>query len=196
MRMDCLLAGVGGQGTILASKIIAQTAINSHNFARSSETIGMAQRGGCVVSHVRIGDQNCSPAIPIGMADLIIGFEPAEAVRNIGFLKPEGRLLVNTNPVIPVTTSLGGASYQFAEIMQYLNNSAHEVVFVNGQKLCAVVGTAKVLNVIMLGVAIRQGLLPFSQEAVLQTIKENLSNKFIELNNKALEVGYNFTQYY
>lgn len=195
MRIDCLLAGVGGQGTILASKIIAQTAINSRNFARSSETIGMAQRGGCVVSHVRIGDPNCSPAIPTGMADLIIGFEPAEAVRNIGFLKPEGRLLVNTNPVIPVTASLGGASYQLADIMQYLKNSIHEVVFVDGQKLCAVAGTAKVLNVIMLGVAIRQGLLPFSQEAVLQTIKENLPNKFIELNNKALEVGYNFTQY-
>jgi indolepyruvate ferredoxin oxidoreductase, beta subunit len=195
MRIDCLLAGVGGQGTILASKIIAQTAINSHSFARSSETIGMAQRGGCVVSHVRIGDPNCSPAIPTGMADLIIGFEPAEAVRNIGFLKPEGRLLVSTNPVIPVTASLGGASYQLADIMQYLNNSVHEVVFVDGQKLCAVAGTAKVLNVIMLGVAIRQGLLPFSQEAVLQTIKENLPNKIIELNNKALEVGYNFTQY-
>lgn len=195
MRIDCLLAGVGGQGTVLASKIIAQTAINSDSFVRSSETIGMAQRGGCVVSHLRIGAPNCSPSIPRGMTDLIIGFEPAEAARNIGFLKPTGRLLVNINPVIPVTSSLGGVSYNLADIIQYLKNNVQDVVFVDGQKLCVVAGTAKVLNVIMLGVAIRQGWLNFSREAVLQTIKENLPSKFIELNSKALEVGYNFAQY-
>ncbi|WP_094607054.1 hypothetical protein SPSIL_029690 [Sporomusa silvacetica DSM 10669] len=195
MRIDCLLAGVGGQGTVLASKIIAQTAISNQCFARTSETIGMAQRGGCVVSHVRIGDQNCSPAIPLGMADLIIGFEPAEALRNIGFLKPDGQLLVNTKPIIPVTSSLGGISYQAADMIHYLQSTRQQVVFVDGQKLCAAAGTAKVLNVIMLGVAVKQQLLPFSREEVLQTITENLPAKFLELNKKALEIGYNFQQY-
>ncbi|TWH48708.1 indolepyruvate oxidoreductase subunit beta [Sporomusa sp. KB1] len=195
MRIDCLLAGVGGQGTVLASKIIAQTAISNQCFARTSETIGMAQRGGCVVSHVRIGDQNCSPAIPLGMADLIIGFEPAEALRNIGFLKPDGQLLVNSKPIIPVTSSLGGNSYQAADIIHYLQSTRRQVVFVDGQRLCAAAGTAKVLNVIMLGVAIKQQLLPFSREEVLQTITENLPAKFLELNKKALEIGYNFQQY-
>lgn len=194
MRIDCLLAGVGGQGTVLASKIIAQTAINGGYFVRSSETIGMAQRGGSVVSHLRIGAPECSPAIPAGRADLIIGFEPAEAARNIGYLKPEGRLLVNTTPVIPVTSSLG-ASYKLAEIMDYLNNSGREVVLVDGRKLCALAGTAKVLNVIMLGVAIRQGWLACSREAVLETIRENLPPKFMDLNSKALETGYNWAQY-
>ncbi len=195
MRVDCLLAGVGGQGTVLASKIIAQTAISKQYFARTSETIGMAQRGGCVVSHVRIGDQNCSPAIPLGMADLIIGFEPAEAVRNLGFLKPHGQLLVNTKPIIPVTASLGGVSYQVADIIQYLQKIGQQVVFIDGQKLCAAAGTSKVLNVVMLGVAIKQALLPFSQEEVLQTISDNLPAKFMDLNKKALEIGYNFQQY-
>lgn len=195
MRIDCLLAGVGGQGTVLASKIIAQTAISNQCFSRTSETIGMAQRGGCVVSHVRIGDQNCSPAIPMGMADLIIGFEPAEALRNIGFLKPDGQLLVNSKPIIPVTSSLGGNSYQAADIIHYLQSTRWQVVFVDGQRLCAAAGTAKVLNVIMLGVAIKQQLLPFSREEVLQTITENLPAKFLELNKKALEIGYNFQQY-
>ncbi|CQR72064.1 indolepyruvate oxidoreductase subunit B [Sporomusa ovata DSM 2662] len=195
MRIDCLLAGVGGQGTVLASKIIAQTAISNQCFARTSETIGMAQRGGCVVSHVRIGDQNCSPAIPIGMADLIIGFEPAEALRNIGFLKSDGQLLVNINPIIPVTSSLGGSSYQAADMIDYLQSTRRQAVFVDGQKLCAAAGTAKVLNVIMLGVAIKQQLLPFSREEVLTTITENLPAKFLELNRKALEIGYNFQQY-
>jgi indolepyruvate ferredoxin oxidoreductase beta subunit len=191
MKIDCLLAGVGGQGTVLASKIIAQTAISKQIFARSSETIGMAQRGGSVVSHVRLGSKDCSPAIPSGMADLIIGFEPSEAVRNIGFLKPDGKLIINTNPVIPVTASLG-ASYQVEDILAYLKNSAHEVVFVDGQKLCAAAGTAKVLNVIMLGVAIKKGLLPFSKEDIIATIKGKLPSKFVALNSKALEVGYNF----
>lgn len=195
MRIDCLLAGVGGQGTVLASTIIAQTAIEKQIFARTSETIGMAQRGGCVVSHVRIGDQNCSPAIPQNMADLIIGFEPAEAARNLGFLKPTGQLLVNTRPIIPVTASLGGMTYQVDDIIKYLKSTGHCVQFVDGQKLCTAAGTSKVLNVIMLGIAIKQNLLPFSQEEVLQTISKHLPAKFMELNQKALEIGYNFQRY-
>ncbi|MCE5287589.1 MAG: indolepyruvate oxidoreductase subunit beta [Pelosinus sp.] len=195
MKIDCLLAGVGGQGTVLASKIIAQTAMSKQVFARSSETIGMAQRGGSVVSHVRIGSRDCSPAIPNGMADLIIGFEPAEAVRNIGILKPAGKLIINTNPVIPVTASLGGASYHVEDILKYLKNSAHEAIFVDGQKLVAAAGTAKALNVIMLGVAIKKGLLPFSREDILKTIADKLPSKFVALNSKALEVGYNFADY-
>lgn len=195
MKIDCLLAGVGGQGTVLASKIIAQTAISKTCFARTSETIGMAQRGGCVVSHVRIGDPNCSPAIPLGHADLIIGFEPAEALRNIDFLKPDGKLLVNTRPIIPVTASLGGGSYQVADMLQYLQSLNQQVVLLDGQKLCTAAGTSKVLNVIMLGAAINQELLPFSLTDILQTIQEHLPAKFLELNKKALEIGYNFQQY-
>lgn len=195
MKIDCLLAGVGGQGTVLASKIIAETAITKQLFARSSETIGMAQRGGSVVSHVRIGKKDCSPAIPQGMADLIIGFEPAEAVRNIACLKKGGKMLINTNPVIPVTASLGGASYEVKDILAYLKNNAAEVTFVDGQRLYAAAGTAKVLNVIMLGIAIREGLLPFSREDILHTIAVNLPEKFLALNSKAIEIGYNYTAY-
>jgi len=195
MKIDCLLAGVGGQGTVLASKIIAQTAINCHSFARTSETIGMAQRGGCVVSNVRIGKQNCSPAIPRGKADLIIGFEPAEAARNIEFLKQEGALLLNLNPITPVTASLEGSNYNLQEIIEYLKQSRKKVVFVDGQKLCQAAGLSKVLNVVMLGVAIKQELLPFTKQAVLQTIEENLPPKFREQNIKALEIGYNFELY-
>lgn len=194
MKYDCLLAGVGGQGTVLASKIIAQTAINKQIFARSSETIGMAQRGGSVVSHVRIGSRECSPVIPCGMADLIIGFEPAEAVRNIGCLKPDGKLIINVCPVIPVTASLG-ASYQVADILQYVKDSGQEVIFVDGQKLTAAAGAPKALNVIMLGVAIKKGLLPFTREDILRTIEDKLPSKFVALNSKALEVGYHFEAY-
>lgn len=195
MKIDCLLAGVGGQGIVLASKIIAQTAISQQYFVRTSETIGMAQRGGCVVSHVRIDAQKCCSSIPIGMADVMIGFEPAEAVRNIAFLKPEGRLIVNVNPIVPVTASLGNSSYQVHEIIHWLQTVSNKILFIDGQKLCKAAGSAKVLNVAMLGVGIKEGLLPFSKEDVLQTIKENLPHKIVELNRKALQVGYDFEQY-
>ena len=195
MKADFLLAGVGGQGTLLASKIIAQTAIRCRSFVRTTETIGMAQRGGCVVSHIRIGAENCSSSIPVGVADLIIGFEPAEAARNLRFLKPEGRLLINTSPIIPVTASLDSATYPVGEIIEYLRNTGNQAVFIDGNRLCAAAGSAKVLNIIMLGVAIKEGLLPFSREDVLSTITENLPASFLELNCRALEVGCNSGQY-
>ncbi len=89
MKLNCLLAGVGGQGTVLASRVLAQTAISRELPACTAETIGMAQRGGCVISQVRIGTTDCGPIIPLHQADLLLGFEPAEALRK--FLLFKGR---------------------------------------------------------------------------------------------------------
>ena len=105
MNKSILLAGVGGQGTVLASKLIAQAAIDLGFPARTAETIGMAQRGGCVVSHVRIGEAH-SPLIPKGKADIIIGFEPAEAVRCLPYLKEEGVVVTTKKAIKPVTASV------------------------------------------------------------------------------------------
>lgn len=88
MNKNCLLCGVGGQGTVLASRLIAQAAHGARPFRRTTETIGMAQRGGCVVSHVRIGEECQSPLIPLGKADILVGFEPGEAVRCLPYLAP------------------------------------------------------------------------------------------------------------
>jgi indolepyruvate ferredoxin oxidoreductase beta subunit len=93
--INCILAGVGGQGTVLASKLIAQAAMDKGQNVRTAETIGMAQRGGCVVSHVRVGDEIFSPLIPKHTADIIIGFEPAEAVRCLSYLKKDGTVVVS-----------------------------------------------------------------------------------------------------
>lgn len=119
---NCILAGVGGQGTVLASKIIAQSAMAKGWKARTAETIGMAQRGGCVVSHVRFGGEVYSPMVPLHMADVIIGFEPAEAVRCLPYLKPEGTVVVNRQAVMPVTASLSGFDYQAQTMLDYLGN--------------------------------------------------------------------------
>ena len=104
--IDILLAGVGGQGTVLAAKVLAQAAQNKGWQVRTAETIGMAQRGGSVVSHVRIGEGAYSPLIAKGCADAIIAFEPAEAVRAFPYLKKGGSVTVSSSPVKPVTDSL------------------------------------------------------------------------------------------
>ena len=103
MNKDILVCGVGGQGTVLLSKLIASSSMNSGYAVHSAETIGMAQRGGSVTSHIRIGDKAFSPLIPLGNADLILAFEPSEAVRNINFLKEDGIVIVNSTPVAPVS---------------------------------------------------------------------------------------------
>jgi len=191
MEKNCLLAGVGGQGTVLASKLIAQTTLNQGEFVRTSETIGMAQRGGCVVSHVRIGSKEMSSAIPKQKADIIIGFELAETVRAMPFLKKEGVVVANTSVITPITAALTGG-YDSEMMKNYLREEAMKVVFVDGKTLCDKVGSSKVLNVVMLGVCIKEGILPFTKEELIQTITTYLPEKFQKINIKALEAGYNY----
>ena len=106
MNKDILICGVGGQGTVLASRIIAAAAMEEGSPVHSAETIGMAQRGGSVTSHVRIGGEAYSPMIPFGAADMLLAFEPGEAVRNLRYLRKDGIAVVNTAAVKPVTESL------------------------------------------------------------------------------------------
>lgn len=183
--INCLLCGVGGQGTVLASKLIAQTAINKGLSARTAETIGMAQRGGCVVSHVRIGDNIKAPMIPVGEADVMIAFEPGEAVRCLPYLKEGGTVIVNTKPVMPTTASLG-MHYDGQEMLDYLNKQDCKVVMVDGTKICDELNSQKVLNVVLLGAAVQTGALGISAEELEEAIRTKLNPKFIELNCKAL----------
>lgn len=115
MNKDVLICGVGGQGTVLASKLLAAAAMEEGNKVHSAETIGMAQRGGSVTSHVRIGDRAYSPLIPSGGADMIMAFEPSEAVRNLSYLKQDGVVIVNSVPVKPTTESLNDTGYDGTE---------------------------------------------------------------------------------
>ena len=115
MSKNILICGVGGQGTVLAAKVLSQAAISSGEKVMSAETIGMAQRGGSVVSHVRIGSDVYSPLISEKTADIIIAFEAAEAVRNIRYLKDNGLVIVNKKIVQPVTASLTGKTFDIYE---------------------------------------------------------------------------------
>ena len=130
MKCDILITGTGGQGTVLASRLLAASALEAGFFTRTSETIGMAQRGGCVTSHVRIDAKDKNPLIPKNSADLIIGFEPAEVVRELHRLAPGGKCIVNTRAIQPVTASLTGKGYDPAPMFEYIKKNARESVFV------------------------------------------------------------------
>ena len=187
--MNCILCGVGGQGTVLASKLIAQSAMQKGKFARTAETIGMAQRGGSVVSHVRTGDQVPSPLIPEHEADVLIGFEPAEAVRTLRYLKKDGTVVVNTRGIQPVTASLTGKGYPEQEMLDYLCAQVSRIILVDGEKICNQCGSAKVLNVALLGAAAQAGVLDVTLAEMEQAIRERVNARFIDMNLNALRLG-------
>lgn len=183
-----LLCGVGGQGTILASKLIAQAAMNKGMDAKSAETIGMAQRGGSVVSHVRIGEEIYSPMIPLGKADVIIGFEPGEAVRALPYLKEDGRMVVCPDSIQPVTASLGIGGYEGNECVEYLKSRVKNLVVVPGREICEKCGSSKVLNTALLGAAAGD-VLGLELKEIKKAVSDLVPERFHALNQKALELG-------
>ncbi|MBR6147994.1 MAG: indolepyruvate oxidoreductase subunit beta [Lachnospiraceae bacterium] len=189
MNKDILICGVGGQGTVLASRIIAAAAMAEGSTVHSAETIGMAQRGGPVTSHVRIGDEAYSPLIPNKKADLIIGFEPSEVVRNINYLSRDGIAVVNTSPVKPVTESLLKSGYDGTEMVSYLKENVN-CIFVDGNTECEKLGSVKFLNILLLGVAAGSGKLGIKKETILEEIKKRVKEKFIDANTEAFLKGY------
>lgn len=192
MDKDILLCGVGGQGTVLASKLIAAAAMAKGNTVHSAETIGMAQRGGSVTSHIRIGDNASSPLIPHGSADILIAFEPAEAVRNLGYLKKDGIAIVNTVPVRPTTESLHPTGYDGVEMIEYLKKKC-TCITVDANELCKPLGSSRFFNVAVLGVLVASGRLDIDAETMKTEIQKRVPERFVEINLKAFEIGGAYT---
>lgn len=189
MKTNIILAGVGGQGTVLASKLIALAAQNRGQHVLTAETIGMAQRGGCVVSHVRFGDELFSPIVPKHEADIIIGFEPAEAVRCLSYLKKTGAVIVSNMAVKPVTASLSGSDYDGTHALNFLREHASTLIVVNCDEVCAECGSVKALNVALLGAASESGMLGITFSELEKVVRERVNPCFIEMNIKALAAG-------
>ena len=185
MSKNIIICGVGGQGTVLAAKVLSQAAISNGEHVLSAETIGMAQRGGSVVSHVRTGDDAFSPLVPQGQADVLIAFEAAEAVRNIDFLKADGTVIVNKKIVQPVTASLSGKAFDENEMIEYLNKRATNVIAVDTDQACRDLGSSKVVNMVLLGAASKSGLI--SKDELKAAIKLLVKPDFYELNVKAVD---------
>ena len=188
MNKDILLCGVGGQGIVLVSKLLAASAMAAGETVHSAETIGMAQRGGSVTSHVRIG-QSYSPLIPSGSASLMLAFEPGEAVRNLPLLNKEGTVIVSNTAVMPVTASLSGGSYQAEPMLDFLRKRVKKVITADPAELCAPLGSVKYFNVVMLGIALAAGVTGLPEDIVRESVKTRVPEKFREINAKALMIG-------
>ena len=188
MKKDIMICGVGGQGTVLASKLIAASAMDEGSAVHSAETIGMAQRGGPVTSHVRIGEDAYSPLIPVGGADLLIAFEPSEAVRNLRYLKKDGFVIVNRVPVKP--TSLGSSEgYDGKAEIAYIQSKCRCLI-VDSDALCAPFGSTKFFNVAVLGAAAGSGELGIGADTIRDTVVRIVPERFQEKNLAAFSAGY------
>ena len=189
MRKNIILCGVGGQGIVLTSKLLAAAAMAKGIPVMSAETIGMAQKGGSVFSFLRMGEELYSPMFPKGTADLLIGFEPAEAVRALPYLKKGGAAVVSVKAVQPVTATLSGKSYDAEGILVYLRKAVPNLVEVDTEAICAECGSAKVANVALLGAAAACGALGLTVDEVEAALERRLPAKFLEMNRKALREG-------
>ena len=186
MNKNIILCGVGGQGTILASRLIASAAMAADIPIRTAETIGMAQRGGSVMSHRRLGEGAGAPLVAKGEADLIIGFEPGETVRMMPYLKKGGAVVVSKRPVMPVSAMIGQSSYDAEAMLQYLRDNVEHLTIVDADKAAAELGSARTLNVVLLGAALRSGELGLTEEDLEGAVRERVPAKFLELNRRAL----------
>lgn len=189
MTRNILLCGVGGQGTVKASRIIALSSMEEGKNVRTAETIGMAQRGGSVVSHVRISDQPIySPLIPKGKADLLIAFEPGEAVRCIDYLKEDGVIIVNEKAIRPVSASLFSSGYDGKDALDFLDKHFKNVRRIDGDRICEKCGSDKVLNIALLAGAAASGELGITVSGLLDAVRKQLPEKAFAMNEKAIAI--------
>ena len=195
---NVLLTGVGGQGTVLAAKVLAQAAQAKGWQVRTAETIGMAQRGGSVVSHARMGDNGeevIAPLVAKGTADMIIAFEPAEAARVLPYLAPDGVMVSATTSIQPITAALSTEPYlaeaTIASLKGRLNGSAAapaRFVLVDDEAVLSQVGNRKALNTVLLAFALKTGHLPLSLDDLRDAIRACVKPRFVELNLAAIDL--------
>ncbi len=188
MVKNIMIVGVGGQGTLLASRLLGDALMRQGYDVKLSEVHGMSQRGGSVVTYVRYGENVASPVIEKGEADMILSFELLEAARWLPYLKPNGKIIVNTQQIDPMTVVMGAAQYP-EKLAEKLNAKEIELDAFDAVSLAEEAGSVKAVNVVLIGKIARSMCL--SKEEWLEVIEETVPPKFIELNKKAFELGYN-----
>ena len=182
--------GIGGQGTIKASTIIGDAAMKKGLNVVMSEVHGMAQRGGTVITELKIGDVY-SPLIEETDADLLLAFEPAEALRTLSKANKETFVIVNSTPIIPFTVSLGISEYPDTSlILEELKSKVKNLLVIDAQKIAQKAGNIISSNIVILGAAVATPEFPIDRDLIIQSMKENLPPKSIETNLKAFEMGF------
>ena len=184
--MNIMVVGVGGQGTLLTSRIIGKTALNAGWDVKLSEVHGMAQRGGSVVTFVRYGKKVFEPVCEEGSVDVLISFERLEALRYAHFLKPDGIMIVNDTRIDPMTVVIGAMTYPEG-ILEGLDKE-HKLYTIDGGAIAKELGNSKVLNTVVLGLAAKH--IGFTEEEWLETLKATVPQKTVNINVKAFKAGY------
>ena len=185
---NIMIVGVGGQGSLLASKLLGRLLLTRGYDIKVSEVHGMSQRGGSVVTYVRFGDKVYSPVIDKGQADYIVSFELLEAARWTEYLKPGGKVIVNTQQINPMPVIIGAAEYPQG-LVEKMRSAGILVDALNALQLAENAGSPKAVNIVLMGYLSRY--FDFSEEEWLTAIEQSVPAKFLELNQKAFSMGRN-----
>lgn len=183
-----MIVGVGGQGTLLASRILGAVLLNQNYDVKVSEVHGMSQRGGSVVTYVKYGSEVNSPIVNEGEADIILAFEQLEAARWLPFLKIGGRMIVNTQKIDPMSVIIGSADYPDG-VLEAIASTDTEITSIDALELAVKAGSSKAVNVVLIGVMASH--MDLEYDMWIEAIKQTVPQKFLEMNLKAFEYGYN-----
>ena len=186
MTKNIMIVGVGGQGTLLTSRILGGITLDAGYDVKLSEVHGMAQRGGSVVTFVRYGEKVAEPIVEQGQADVLIAFEKLEALRYAHFLKKDGVLIINDQQIEPITVVTGAAQYP-ENIIENLEQE-HTVYKINAMEEAKKLGNSKLFNIFVLGMAAKH--MDFSKEAWLTVIEKTVPQKTVEINQRAFLIGF------
>ncbi len=187
-RCNILLVGVGGQGNILASDIIGDVALATGYDVKKTDTLGMAQRGGSVISHLRIAEKVFSPLIKEGEVDILLGFEKLEAVRWASYLKPGAVAIINNFAMPPLSVNQGAEHYPTdAEVLEIIKQRTSKIYLVNGTQQATELGNLRTLNIFMLGCLAK--FLPFQLKDWQAAIATHLPERLLKLNLSAFSLG-------
>lgn len=188
MNKSVMIVGVGGQGTLLASRILGAVLLKKGYNVKLSEVHGMSQRGGSVVTYVKYGDEIASPIIEKGEADIILAFEQLEAARWLEYMKPDGKVIVNTQKIDPMSVVIGDAVYPDG-VIDAIKAAGADVLELDALPVAVEAGSPKAVNVVLIGaMAKHTGI---EKEIWLEAVRECVPAKFLDLNIKAFELGYN-----
>jgi len=188
--VNIAISGVGGQGVLTLAELLAKAALNEGLNVRVGEIHGMAQRGGHVVCTVRIGDDAKGPIIDAGAADLLVGFEPVETLREIHLIKKGGYVLMSSTVQYPVAVSMGKAEYpDHKKILASIKKFTDKIIEINAQEIAIEAGSSRALNMVMFGGIIGTNLVPISKDSAMKVISEAFPKKFEKTNTTAAEIG-------
>ena len=185
---NVMIVGVGGQGSLLASKLLGRLLLSKGYDIKVSEVHGMSQRGGSVVTYVRYGDKVYSPVIDKGEADFIVSFELLEAARWTEFLKPGGKIIVNTQQINPMPVIIGAAQYP-ENLLEKMKAAGLDVDALDALSLAEAAGSSKAVNIVLMGHLSRY--FDFTEEEWLNALADSVARKFLEMNKKAFALGRN-----